>query len=248
MKNFGLIGRTLTHSFSKGYFSKKFEEENIAECSYNLYELQDIQELPFLINSVEGLIGLNVTIPYKEQVIPFLSQLDFSAEKVGAVNVIKIKDKNTLIGYNSDYYGFKNSLEGWLPKGFGIIKAMILGTGGSSKAVKAALDDLNIEYLSISRNSSTSTIDYQTIQEHPEMLHEYRLIINTTPVGMYPNTDAAPDLDYSNLSRHHLLYDLVYNPSETMFLQIGKEKGAKIKNGLEMLHLQAEKSWEIWNG
>lgn len=247
MKNFGLIGRTLTHSFSKGYFTKKFEEENIKDCSYNLYELQDIQELTSLINNIEGLKGLNVTIPYKEQVIPFIHELDSSAEKVGAVNVIKILDNNTLKGYNSDYFGFKKSLENWLPKGFGILKALILGTGGSSKAVKAALDDLNIEYLSISRNSSTSTIDYQTIQEHPEMLHEYRMIINTTPLGMYPNTEAAPDLDYSNLSRHHFLYDLIYNPLETKFLRIGKEKGAKIKNGLEMLHLQAEKSWEIWN-
>jgi shikimate dehydrogenase len=244
---YGLIGRSLSHSFSKDYFMKKFHEINIKNAIYNLYELKEIEEFKELINNTPGLKGLNVTIPYKEHVIPFLDKLDQSAEKVGAVNVIKVKTSGSLVGFNSDYYGFKKSLENWLTNGYGNMKALILGTGGSSRAVKAALDDLNIEYLFISRNSSTSTIDYHTVQEHPEILHEYRLIINTTPVGMYPDTDKIPELDYSNLSRHHFLFDLIYNPLETKFLAKGREKGAKIKNGLEMLHLQAEKSWEIWN-
>lgn len=246
-KVYGLIGRSLTHSFSKNYFSNKFEKENIQDCIYNLYELKDIQEFQDLITTIPQLRGINVTIPYKEQIIPFLHQLDPSAEKVGAVNVIKVKDDGMLKGFNSDLYGFKTSLENWLPKGFGFMKALVLGTGGSSKAVKAALEELNIEYISVSRNASPSTINYLTVQDHPEILLEYRLIINTTPVGMHPLTDQAPEIDYSNISRHHFLFDLIYNPLETKFLSIGSKKGARVKNGLEMLHLQAEKSWEIWN-
>ncbi|MDQ3394604.1 MAG: shikimate dehydrogenase [Bacteroidota bacterium] len=246
-KVYGLIGQTLSHSFSKNYFSKKFQEENIEDCVYELFEIQSIDEFPDLLKKNPSIAGLNVTIPYKEQVLPYVHKLDISASKVGAINVIKVKADGILEGYNSDYYGFKKSLEDWLPKGYGHLKAMVLGTGGSSKAVTAALADLNIDCISVSRKPSSSTIDYATVQEHLEILHEYRLIINTTPVGMYPHTDQTPDIDFSNISRHHLLFDLIYNPIETKFLSIGKNKGAKIKNGLEMLHLQAEKSWEIWN-
>jgi shikimate dehydrogenase len=245
-KIYGLIGQTLTHSFSKNYFTEKFKNENIEDCYYELFELKSIKELPGLIELNPQLRGLNVTIPYKEQVIPYISRLDESAQKVGAVNVIKINEDQSLVGYNSDYYGFKLSLENWLATDHKI-KALVLGTGGSSKAVLAVLKDLHIENLSVSRNATNRSVDYQQVYKQPEVLKNHLLIINTTPVGMYPDIERAPDLDYNLISSNHYLYDLVYNPTVTLFLKKGTEKGAKTKNGLEMLHLQAERSWEIWN-
>ncbi|CAN5394374.1 shikimate dehydrogenase [soil metagenome] len=243
---FGLIGQTLKHSFSKNYFTEKFRKENIQDCSYELFELENINFFSQLISDNLQLVGLNVTIPYKEQVIPYLTQLDASAEKVGAVNVIKINSDQSLTGFNSDYYGFKTSLENWIPQ-YKKPKALVLGTGGSSRAVFATLKDLGIKYISVSRNATDRSIDYQQLKKRPEILKEHLLVINTTPVGMYPKVDQAPELDYNLINSSHYLYDLVYNPTKTLFLEKGLIKGAKIKNGLEMLHLQAEKSWEIWN-
>lgn len=212
---------------------------------YQLFELSDIQELPQLLKNESNLKGLNVTIPYKQVVMPFLDGLDASAEKVGAVNVIKFIDDGRLIGYNSDYYGFKTSLEDFLSKGnVSSIKALVLGNGGAGKAVVAALKDLGIDYKTVSRTKSEESISYNEI---PALLADYQLIINCSPVGTYPKSEQCPDIPYESLNENYFLYDLVYNPLETLFLQKGKEQGAKIQNGLQMLHLQAEKAWEIWH-
>jgi len=244
MKVFGLIGHPLTHSFSQKYFKEKFEDLGIADCRYELYDLDNIEEFDTLKSSVEGLKGLNVTIPYKEEIIPYLDRLDVSAEQVGAVNVLK-NINGKWVGYNSDYYGFKQSLEEWLTNTD--IKALVLGTGGASKAILAALRQLKIAYKLVSRSEDKSDFTYKRLHADSNLIRAYKLIINTTPVGMYPNIDASPDLDYSQLTPEHFLYDLVYNPEETVFMIRGKKQGSQIKNGLEMLELQAEKSWEIWN-
>lgn len=243
---YGLIGASLKHSFSRNYFTEKFKNENRVNCHYELFELPDISQFPALISGQHALRGLNVTIPYKEAVMPYLDRLDASAEKVGAVNVIQIADNGIKTGYNSDYFGFRESLEKWLGKEISQIKALVLGTGGAAKAVKSALADLNIGYLQVSRKTSPQAISYENLRDH-YILSRYPLVINTTPLGMFPNNGQAPDLDYDEITSGHYLYDLVYNPTKTLFMKKGLEKGAKVKNGLEMLHLQAEKSWEIWN-
>jgi shikimate dehydrogenase len=245
MKTFGLIGYPLSHSFSKKYFTEKFRKENISDCQYELYELKSIHELPSLINSVPGLTGLNVTIPYKQEVKQFIDRLDPSAEKVGAVNVVKING-NILTGYNSDYYGFRQSLVNWLPHLN--LKALVLGSGGSSKAVTSALVDLQVPFRIVSRTAGEGLVTYQDLDRDQSIFRTHALIINTTPVGMNPNVDAAPPLRYEWLNSDNYLYDLVYNPEETKFMLLGKAQGAQVKNGLEMLYLQAEKSWEIWGG
>lgn len=245
MRLFGLIGQKLSHSFSKKYFTEKFEKEALHTCQYELFELQTIEEFPQLIHTNTGLSGLNVTIPYKQSVIPFLDEVHDKAKEIGAVNVIRIRD-GKLTGYNSDYFGFRESLEHWMRSSKGI-KALVLGTGGASKAVIAALKDLKIPYQMVSRDMDKADLSYTTLKDTPEIVRDHRLIINTTPLGMHPQTDSAPDLDYTLLSSEHYLYDLVYNPEVTRFLQMGLNHGANIKNGIEMLHLQAEKSWEIWN-
>lgn len=244
MSLYGLIGKKLSHSFSKKYFTEKFEKEGLHTCKYELYELASADELPQLIRTNPDLAGLNVTIPYKEDVIPLLDDIHEKAREIGAVNVIKIRD-GKLTGYNSDYFGFRESLANWI--GESKVKALVLGTGGASKAVIAALKDLGISYQVVSRQASNENLSYTSLKEAPELIRDHRLIINTTPLGMHPQTDAAPDLDYSLLSNKHFLYDLVYNPEVTQFLSKGLDQGASIKNGIEMLHLQAEKSWEIWN-
>lgn len=246
MRLFGLIGYPLSHSFSKKYFSEKFETEGILNASYELFELPKIEDFQQLIKQQPNLHGLNVTIPYKQAVIPYLDELDTSAKRVGAVNVIRFQEGKR-IGYNSDYYGFKQSLQNWLPKDNKNLNALVLGTGGASKAVAAALTDLEIPFYLISRKAAGSSLSYEQLQESPAILQQPRLIVNTTPLGMAPNTDAAPPIVYDQLNSEYFLYDLVYNPTETRFMQLGKEKGATVKNGLEMLHLQAEKAWEIWN-
>ncbi len=245
MRQFGLIGKKLSHSFSKKYFTEKFAKENIKNCAYDLYELTHASELKRLVSKNKNLRGLNVTIPYKNDVIPLLDELDSRAKKIGAVNVIKITEDKKLIGYNSDYYGFKNSLEKWL--GNKSIKALVLGTGGASKAVKVALDDLEIPFIQVSRTATKTALDYTTLNSNREIYKSHQLIINTTPLGMCPKVDTSPDLQYEWLTSNHYLYDLVYNPEETVFMKTGKGKGTQTKNGLEMLILQAEKSWEIWN-
>jgi len=245
-RKFGLIGYPLSHSFSKKYFDEKFRKEGLIECEYANYELSSISDFQELLNMEhKELFGLNVTTPYKEQIIQYLDNLDDSARKVGAVNVIKFTSDNRKIGYNSDYYGFKSSLQNWLPRN-GSIKALVLGSGGASKAVIAVLKDFNLSYQIVSRKKGVGLVDYGQTKEF-KLLENYKLVINATPLGMYPQIDQAPDLPYQEITDQHLLYDLVYNPEETLFLQRGKARGAKIKNGLEMLFLQAEKSWEIWS-
>ena len=244
MKLFGLIGHPLTHSFSKQYFENKFEKENIVDCSYNLYDIKNIS-LYKNVFETPNLIGLNVTIPYKESIIDLLDELDEVAKNIGAVNTIKFNSNTKKTkGYNTDYFGFKNSLKPFLENIHE--RALILGTGGASKAVAYVLKELNINCLFVSRTPEKGNeIGYNDINEY--VIKHHQIIINTTPLGTYPNINDFPNIPYELLTANHLLYDLVYNPEETMFLRKGKEKGAKIINGLQMLKLQAEKSWEIWN-
>ncbi|MCO6501117.1 MAG: shikimate dehydrogenase [Vicingus serpentipes] len=245
MKQYGLIGYPLSHSFSANYFAKKFEKENIKGCAYQAYEIDSIEKLSELIKSVPNLIGLNVTIPYKQDVFKYLSSVDEVAKNIGAVNTIKIDQKNQEIkGYNTDYYGFKQSLKPFLENNHQ--RALILGTGGASKAVYYVLKELNIDCIFVSRNpTNDNEVAYEDVNEH--VIRHHQLIVNTTPIGMYPKVDAKPELPYQYLTTQHLLYDLVYNPLETAFLKEGKKKGCITINGLDMLQLQAEKSWEIWN-
>lgn len=243
MKAYGLIGYPLTHSFSEQYFAEKFSREGIHDCSYKLFELSDIGQLPGLLAAQPDLKGLNVTIPYKEAVIPFLDELDEETARIGAVNVIRIEDGRTK-GFNSDYQGFKKSLENFLGAA-GPVQALVLGTGGASKAVNAALRHLQIPYQVVSRQAGEGLITYSDIT--PELLAAYTLVINTTPLGTYPKTDAFPELPYQALGPQHYLFDLVYNPAETVFLRKGREAGAKTQNGYDMLVLQAEAAWQIWN-
>jgi len=252
MRIFGLIGYPLGHSFSKKYFTEKFARENISEAVYELFPLENISQFPDLLASQPDLRGLNVTSPYKEQVIPFLTRLDPAAARIGAVNVIKVAADGTTIGYNSDYFGFKNTLEEFLQKHYAAkgqnaqpLKALILGTGGASKAVKVALENMAIAYTYVSRRSGAQILSYDDLTE--QILSDYLLIINTTPLGMYPETDGFPPLPYGWITSRHLLYDLVYNPEQTRFLQKGAAQGVNTFGGLPMLHAQAEKSWEIWN-
>ncbi|QJW89724.1 shikimate dehydrogenase [Spirosoma taeanense] len=247
MTRYGLIGFPLTHSFSQRYFTEKFAREGIKDCQYELFEMPDITTLRALLQTPD-LHGLNVTIPHKQAVLPYLDRLDSSAEKVGAVNVIKLERDGTVTGYNSDYYGFRQSLEEWLAllgRTTAGLQALVLGTGGASKAVVAALTDLTIPYKAVSR---TKTGDNLTYDELENVIQAYALIINCSPVGTYPNVVQAPALPYPLLTDRHLLYDLVYNPAETRFMQLGQERGAAVMNGYPMLVLQAEKAWAIWQG
>ena len=246
-KLYGLIGKTLHHSFSQKYFRKKFHEEGIKNSDYLLFELADIKVFPEILAEQPDLCGLNVTIPYKLEVMPYLDEIDPVAREIGAVNTIKFGSGGKKIGYNTDYLGFKISLEKWLREPAISYKALVLGTGGASKAVVAALNDMGIDYKYISRIASEETLSYEQLNSSPEILKAHRLIINTTPLGTSPNVNAAPDIPYEMITDNHYLYDLVYNPAETRFLLNGKSKGASIKNGLEMLELQAEKAWDIWN-
>jgi len=244
---FGLIGRKLTHSFSKAYFEEKFSRLNLDNHSYNLFEIDSASELSPIVKSHPDLRGLNVTIPYKRDVMAVLDEVEENAARIGSVNVIKINSEGYLKGYNSDYYGFSNSLQKWMPlTNRDSVSALILGTGGASRAVRVVLEDLKIPFTIISRKDHPEFKTYQQVSNDPELIKSTRLIINTTPLGMYPDTQTYPDIDYAQLGSDHYVYDLVYNPEKTMFLNLSEERGAKIKNGLEMLHLQAEKSWDIW--
>lgn len=244
-KVFGLIGQTVSHSFSKAFFDEKFFREGLRDHHYELFPLNNIKEIEKLINDTKGLSGLNVTLPYKEQVIKYLDEVDPVAKKIGAVNVIKIKDGKRK-GFNTDSDAFYETIEKWLPKNK-TLKALILGTGGSSKAVQEALDKLKIEYKIVSREGSKGDLTYEDLDKKSKLISESRLIINTTPLGMHPNTDSMPPINYDNIGNEHYVYDLIYNPARTLFLQKAEMRGATIKNGLEMLHVQAEKSWKIWN-
>lgn len=244
---FGLIGYPLTHSFSKKYFSRKFTEEAISGCSYELFEMEDASQFPKLFEQYQNLQGLNVTIPHKKAVIPFLNRLDHSASRVGAVNVIRLEGDGKLTGYNSDYFGFKKSLESWAGESIRGMKALVLGTGGAASAVKVALEDLEIDFLQVSRDEGSDVITYADLIQGPELVTKSHLIINTTPLGTYPNVDSCPDIPFDLIGKKHFLYDLVYNPEETLLMKKGAAKGARVKNGYEMLVLQAERAWEIWN-
>ena len=237
MRTFGLIGKTLSHSFSEVYFNEKFLKEDISDAEYKNFELNNISEFTDLISKMK-LSGLNVTIPYKESVIPFLDELTPQAKAIGAVNTIQFKD-NKLIGHNTDTIGFSQSIYPFLNERN---KALILGNGGASKAIQYALKTLNIEYKIVSRKSS---FDYSDISS--KTIGYYDIIINTTPLGTYPKIADFPQIPYKELNENHLLFDLIYNPIESTFLRFGKTKNCSIKNGLEMLEIQAESSWNIWN-
>jgi len=240
-KHFGLVGSNISYSFSKGYFEEKFNKENLNGYTYENFDIQDIAE--FRSISEKNLNGLNVTIPYKETVIPFLDKLSRTATEIGAVNTIKFTKKGKLKGYNTDYYGFKNSLQPLLRPEHK--KALILGTGGASKGVAYALLQLGIEYVFVSRNATTNILDYSTLSE--DIFRNHQIVINCTPLGTSPDIDLCPDIPYHHFTSGHIAYDLIYNPSKTLFLQKAEQHGAIIKNGLDMLVLQAEKAWEIWN-
>lgn len=241
---YGLIGKTLKHSFSKDYFTKKFSENLFDDCTYQNFELNSIEEFPALVKSISNLKGLNVTIPYKESVIPYLDKLSKKAQQIQAVNVIKITKKGRLKGYNSDYFGFKKSLSTLIKPHHK--KALMLGTGGASKAVAFALDELGILYTFVSRNpQEQNTIDYNMINQNT--FENHQIIINTTPTGTSPNSEDCPPIPYQFFTDKHIAFDLIYNPSETKFLHNASQNGATIKNGLEMLQIQADKAWKIWN-
>ncbi len=244
-KKFGLIGSTVSHSFSKSYFDEKFFQEGMRDYHYDLYPLTSIEELSRLLKENPDLCGLNVTIPYKEKVLPYLSDIDTAAQEIGAVNVIKIQG-GKLTGYNTDSDAFRETLEKWFPKPAGS-QALILGTGGSSKAVREALKKLEIPFKLVSRAERAGDFTYDHLGKKSKILSQFNLVINTTPLGMVPDTEAFPSIDYECLQVDHYIYDLIYNPARTMFLQKAEMHGCTIKNGLEMLHVQAEKSWAIWN-
>jgi len=244
-KKFGLIGATVSHSFSKSYFDEKFFREGLRDYHYDLYSLPNIDGLKNLLDENPELAGLNVTIPYKEQVIKFLSDIDSEARKIGAVNVIKIQ-KGKLTGYNTDSDAFYESLEKWFPSTKNP-KALILGTGGSSKAVQQALKKMSISFELVSREKGKGQHTYESLEKDGTPISNANLIINTSPLGMSPNTNTCPPIDYDLLTPDHYIYDLIYNPARTLFLQKAEMRNAHIKNGLEMLHIQAEKSWAIWN-
>ncbi len=244
-KKFGLIGSTVSHSFSKSYFDEKFFREGLRDYHYELYALQNVDELKKLLAENPELKGLNVTIPYKEQVLKFLNDIDPTAKKIGAVNVIKIQN-GKLTGFNTDSDAFYETVSKWFPS-IPNAKALVLGTGGSSKAVQQALTKLNIPFDLVSRDPKQGRYTYEDLDKNGKPLEEANLIINTTPLGMSPNTNQFPPINYELLSSHHYVYDLIYNPARTMFIQKAEMRGATVKNGLEMLHIQAEKAWAIWN-
>lgn len=246
MDKYGLIGYPLGHSFSISYFNQKFADEGI-NAKYENFEIMSIDQLQEILDTNTTLRGLNVTIPYKEKVIEFLDSITPEAQAIGAVNVIRVihEGKNIkLKGYNSDVIGFTQSIEPMLDKKWHK-KALILGTGGASKAINYGLKSLGLETVFVSRYQRPGTIQYETIT--PEVVKEYNVIINCTPVGMYPHTEECPPLPYEAMDYHTILYDLIYNPDETLFMRKGREQGAEVKNGLEMLLLQAFASWEFWH-
>jgi shikimate dehydrogenase len=245
MEIYGLIGKKLTHSFSPAYFNRKFSELKL-DAEYRLFELEAISGLPELIKNTAELSGLNVTIPYKKEVIPFLDEMDDVAIELGAVNTIKIcneKGSKMLKGFNTDVVGFEKSLKP-LISGRKNIRALVLGTGGSAQAVSWVLAKLGIQHNFVSRFDSSTAFVYTKLNH--QVISDHNLIINTTPLGMYPNVKSAPPILYSSINSNHILYDLVYNPSLTVFLEKGKEMGATVLNGQLMLELQAEAAWEIF--
>lgn len=244
---YGLIGYPLGHSFSQNFFNQKFESEKI-DAKYVNFEIPDIKRLPEILATYPNLAGFNVTIPYKEQVLPYLDAIDSEARKIGAVNVVKIfrqpDGSTSLKGYNSDAIGFSDSIRQLLRPDVHT-RALVLGTGGAAKAVAAALDNLGVQPLMVSRRPTDGAISYAQVT--PALLSDYKVVVNATPVGMYPDIDRCPDIPYEALTPDHLCYDLLYNPGTTLFMKKAAEAGAVTKNGLEMLLLQAFAAWNIWN-
>lgn len=244
MHKLGLLGRNISYSFSKAYFKKKFEDEKIEGISYENFDIQSIDLFPSIIKNTYGLKGLNVTIPYKQSVMPFLDKINKKAKAIGAVNTIKVTKKGKLVGYNTDCYGFSKSLEPLLKPHHK--KALILGTGGASKAIAYSLKKLGISYFYVSRKQSEGvTYTYESLSK--KSIEAHQIIINCTPLGTFPNINDCPNILYDGITNQHILFDLIYNPEETKFLQLGKQQNAVTTNGLNMLKLQAEKSWSIWN-
>lgn len=246
MRKFGLIGYPLGHSFSSRYFTEKFQREHILECSYDNYPLKDIAEIISLIKNEPDLSGLNVTIPYKSEIIPFLNSVSIEAAEIGAVNVVKIRRSEQgfkLFGFNSDVTGIMDTLLPNLENYKG--SAIILGTGGAGKAIRYALIKMGMVVTSVSRKPAPEVITYQQLTS--EKLSTARLIVNATPLGMFPNVNSCPDINYDLLRKDQILFDLVYNPEQTLFLQKGMERGCTTIGGINMLHSQAERAWEIWN-
>lgn len=238
MKQFGLIGKNISYSFSKDYFTKKFEELGLSDFQYDVFDLQEISEVTSLFQN-KNLIGFNITIPYKEQIISYLDELSDAAKEISAVNCVLLQN-NKKIGFNTDVIGFKNSFIPLLESHHK--KALILGNGGASKAVAYVLNNLEIPYLIISRKG-----EFLFSELNDDLIKEHQIIINTTPVGTFPNVENYPEIPTKNIGKQHLVYDLIYNPKKTKLLEISESQGAKIKNGLEMLYKQADAAWEIWN-
>ena len=242
MEVYGLIGKSLKHSFSKSYFEQKFKEHKIENTKYRNFEFDHIDKVKVKLSEIKELKGLNVTIPYKSSIIPFLDGIDEIAEKIGAVNTIKISNDSKWLGYNTDVYGFSTSLKPFLTNRHE--KALILGSGGASKAVEYALKQLNISVVKVSRTKGKADLTYADLNEN--VFKACKLIINTSPLGTWPDIEESPDIPFDFLTDEHLVYDLIYNPEKTLFLKKAESAGASIMNGLNMLKLQAEKSWEIW--
>ena len=241
---FGLLGKDISYSFSRKYFSEKFEKLGLNNFKYSNLDIPEIEEFPFLLYHREDEYqGINVTIPYKESVMRYLHEIDEEAKIIGAVNTIKVTNDNKLFGYNTDFYGFQKSIEPFIKDHHK--KALILGTGGASKAIAYALQKMNIAYKFVSRSVAEDKFLYSMLNQ--QVLEEYTVIINCTPIGTFPNVDESPNIPFEFITEKHLLFDLIYNPEQSKFLKEGLKRGAAIKNGYEMLELQAEKSWEIWN-
>lgn len=243
MNKLGLLGKNISYSFSRAYFKEKFDNEQITDTTYENFDIEHIDLLPSIIQNNKDLKGLNVTIPYKEAVIPFLDKVNKKAQAIGAVNTIRITRKGKLVGYNTDCYGFKKTLKPFLKPQHK--KALILGTGGASKAIAFTFRELGISYDYVSRNPSKGVLyTYDSLSE--EIIKQHQIIVNCSPLGTFPNVEDCPRIPYNAITENHILFDLIYNPEETKFLKLGKERKATIINGLPMLKLQAEKAWSIW--
>ena len=243
MHKLGLLGRNISYSFSRNYFKVKFEKEQITNITYENFDIDDISKFPSIIKNTKGLKGLNVTIPYKQVVMPYLDDIDDTAKEIGAVNTIKIEKNGKLTGYNTDCYGFEESLKPYLKPHHKTV--LILGTGGASKAIAYVLKKLGLSFHYVSRTPSAE-VDFTYADLNETIIKQHDIIINCTPLGTFPNIENCPDIPYHAITNNHILYDLIYNPAETTFLKKGKEKNAITINGLKMLELQAEKSWSIW--
>lgn len=245
MRQYGLLGKSLSHSFSKPYFEEKFKINDLKDHSYDNFEIDNIEKIVQLVKDNPDLLGFNVTIPFKESIIPYLNSLDKDAESIGSINTVVVNKKDSsLKGFNTDFIGFKHSIKPFLELQH--THALVFGNGGSSKAITYSLNQLGIKYFVVSRSPKQSNeISYNDLDKHS--ISRYKLLINTTPLGMFPDEDMCIDVPFKGISDQHLVYDLIYNPSETLFLKKAKQEGANCMNGLDMLQLQAEASWKIWN-